>query len=235
MSRLYYFEQTTSDVPQDNSWLSPREQGRLNQFRFEKRRCDWRLGRWTAKQAVAAYFEMRSDPAALRNIEIVPAASGAPEVFLADRPVMPVISLSHCDGVALCAVADAGTMLGCDVEAVDPRTDTFVADYFTAEEQTLLTQSHAAMRWMLATLLWSAKESALKALGEGLRLDTRSVSVSLEATSPAEDQWQPLRVRYLDRQVFEGWWRRTGNLIRTLAAAPSPALPVPLVFGTSAP
>lgn len=229
MSHLYYLEQTTSDVHQDNSWFSSRELARLNQFRFEKRRCDWRLGRWTAKQTVIAYFEMRNDPATLRSIEIVPAASGAPEVFVGGRPGMLVISLSHCDGIALCAVAEAGTMLGCDVEAVDPRTETFVADYFTAEERALLTQSPAAARWMLPTLLWSAKESALKALHEGLRLDTRSVSVSLEAVSPAEDQWQPLRVRYLDRQVFEGWWRRTGNLIRTVAAAPSPSVPVPLV------
>ncbi len=52
-------------------------------------------------------------------------------------------------------------------------SDAFVADYFAPEEQTLIAHSSPADRELMLALLWSAKESALKALREGLRLDTR--------------------------------------------------------------
>ena len=175
----YWLEQSEADLPAGNDWLSASEVERLNAMRFPKRRADWRLGRWTAKRAVSAYLNMLGDHQALPNIEIRPAASGAPEAFIADRPASAAISLSHCNGNALCAVAPFGTALGCDLELVEPRSDAFVADYFTAEEQELVAQASAADRSFFSTLLWSAKESALKALHEGLRLDTRSVTVSL--------------------------------------------------------
>ena len=73
-------------------------------MRFAKRQADWRLGRWTAKNAVAAYLNLPSDPQALTDIEIRPAPSGAPEVFIADQPARVTISLSHRAGVAACAV-----------------------------------------------------------------------------------------------------------------------------------
>ena len=71
----------------------------------------------------------------------------------------------------------SGAELGCDLEIVEPRSDAFIADYFTAEEQALIERTSAADRSLLLALLWSAKESALKALRAGLRLDTRSVIV----------------------------------------------------------
>ena len=63
--------------------------------------------------------------------------------------------------------------LGCDLEVIEPRSEEFVADYFTTEEQKMVSQAPIADRSKLLALLWSAKESALKALREGLRFDTR--------------------------------------------------------------
>jgi len=174
---VYWLEQTEADVPQDHDWLSANEAARLNGMRFAKRRADWRLGRWTAKRALAAYLNLPSHPQALTDIELRPASSGAPEVFFANKPAAVAVSLSHRAGSALCAVAPSGAALGCDLEIIEPRSDGFVADYFTPEEQALVAEAPAPDRPRLSALLWSAKESALKALRAGLRLDTRCVTV----------------------------------------------------------
>jgi len=134
---VYWLEQTDGDVPAANDWLSEREQTFLSHLRFAKRRSDWRLGRWTAKQAVARSLNMSVQREALAGIEIRSAASGAPEVFFANQPAPVTISLSHRDGAAICAVALSSAALGCDLEMIEPRSDAFVTDYFTPEEQTL--------------------------------------------------------------------------------------------------
>jgi len=244
---VYWLEQTEADMPAENDWLSATEAIRLTGMHVAKRRTDWRLGRWTAKRALAIYLNLPGHPQALSSIEVRPAPSGAPEVFFANQPAAVTISLSHRAGTAICAVAPCGVALGCDLELIEPRSDGFIADYFTAEEQALVARAPAADRSRLLALLWSAKESTLKALRRGLRLDTRYVIVSpvdglqgqgedeeerLENPVPAfgpscsSDSWRPLRARCTDGQIFHGWWQRTGNLVRTLVATPPPASPI---------
>lgn len=231
---VYWLEQKESDVPaenHENQWLSAGETRYLTAMRFPKRRTDWRLGRWTAKRALAARLHLPADLPALANIEIRTAPSGAPEAFLLNllKPRAPVtISLSHSAGAAICAVALSATSLGCDLEMVEPRIATFAADYFTANEQTLVEQTCVQERPLLVTLLWSAKESALKALNTGLRLDTNSVEVSLREALPLQaavpDDWRPLHVRHSGGQIFSGWWRHANQMIRTVVSAePLPA------------
>ncbi len=226
---VYWLEQTEADVPAENDWLNASEAVRLRGMRFAKRRADWRLGRWTAKRAVAVSLALPLDRSALAGIEIRQAPDGAPEVFLADMPANVTISLSHRAGIAVCAVTLlGGAALGCDLEIIEPHSDAFVTDYFTTQEQDLVARAPASDRLRLLALLWSAKESALKALREGLRLDTRSVTVSPVEEQAAVGSWRPLRVWDPNRQIFNGWWRQTGNLLRTVVAAPPPGPPIPL-------
>jgi 4'-phosphopantetheinyl transferase len=246
MLDIYWLEQTEADLPAEDDWLSENDSIRLNALRLAKRRGDWRLGRWTAKRALAACLNLPPHARDLAGIEICPAASGAPEAFVANQPAAVTISLSHRDGVAACAVALSDVALGCDLEIIEPRSDSFIADYFTTEEQTLLARAPVADQPRLVALLWSAKESALKALRTGLRLDTRSVIASpIDAlrcegenkveclqnsaltlgASAVRNSWRPLHVQH-ERQTFLGWWQRTGNLIRTVVATPPPAPPV---------
>jgi len=178
---VYWLEQGEADVARNDDWFSAGEKACLDAKRFPKRRADWRLGRWTAKRALAVYLDRPGDLPSLAHIEICPAPTGAPE---ADQPAGVTISLSHREGTALCAIAAPDAQLGCDLERVEPRSEAFVADYFTDEEQALIAGLPATDRPQLLALLWSAKESVLKALHEGLRRDTRSVTVSLGG--PAE-------------------------------------------------
>jgi 4'-phosphopantetheinyl transferase len=246
---VYWMEQSVADLPEQNEWLSGNDLAVLNRMRFEKRRADWRLGRWTAKRALAAHFNLPSDFQVLAKIEIRPASSGAPEAFLKNKAADVTISLSHSSGIAICAVAACGAALGCDLEVVEPRSDQFVADYFTAEEQELIKSAHASNRSQLVTLLWSAKESALKALREGLRIDTRSVVVapwafqlqldeegcagaspaSMFQSSYGSYSWHPLHVRFGAGQIFQGWWQHANKVLRTMVATPSPSQPIPLI------
>jgi len=219
-------EQIEADVPADDVWLGASEATFLGGLRIAKRRADWRLGRWTAKRALAIWLGVPSHPEALAKIEIRPAPSGAPEVFIANKPGAVTVSLTHRGGRAACAVAASGIEMGCDLEMIEPRSDAFLSDYFTVEEQVLVTQAPAADRPRLLALLWSAKESALKALQDGLRLDTRSVVVSTLEDSFDLNGWSPLQVHYADGQVFRGWSQQADDIVRTLVAAPPPNSPI---------
>jgi len=224
---VYWLEQTEADVPLRDIWLSASEIDRLNTLRFSKRRGDWRLGRWTAKNAVASYLRLSGEPRSLAEIEIVSSGSGAPEVFLSHQPAEIAISLSHRAGVASAAIACFNIALGCDLEIIEPRSAAFLSDYFTAEEQSLVVGA-GAKRDVVLSLLWSAKESALKALRAGLRMDTRCVSVYLSNLRCEVSEWQHLQVRHVSGQVFYGWWKQSRGLVRTLVADRVPAPPIAL-------
>lgn len=219
---VYWLEQRAADVPDDDDWLGASELVRLATLRFPKRRQDWRLGRWTVKCALAAsqLFPVGRDDFA--NIEIIAAKSGCPEVFFRGRPAAVTISISHREGTSICAVAGARVKLGCDLELIEPRTSEFFADYFTSEEQRQLAQAPCPFR--LAAVLWSAKESALKAMREGLRVDTRSVAVQLDSAQ-SRAEWNPLQVRSIDGQLFHGWWREAEGAVQTVVAEPAPSEP----------
>ena len=246
---ICWLHRAEAEVPAHDDWLCANESLRLRDMRFAKRRADWRLGRWTAKCAVAAYLGRSIESGFLSAIEIRQSLSGAPQVVLGDDSRVASISLSHRTGIAMCAIGSPGIALGCDLETIEPRSDAFLADYFTPEEQTLVCRAAVPDRAALVALLWSAKESALKALHQGLRLDTRSLTVHVLSadrtssdgapTSPAvsaqrsptgafacrQDDWVRVQVQYLNGdRTFHGWWKCTGNLVWTLVAE-SPLLP----------
>ncbi len=237
---MYWLTQKLVDVPETDDWLTHNEIICLNKLRFPKRRADWRLGRWTAKRALAAYFQQQAKSdlrtthvlnldtpnAQVRlywttnQIEIRAATDGAPEAFVQNQPVLLGISLSHRDEIGFCAINPFRLAVGCDVEKVEPHSANFVTDYFTTEEQKFVAQAPEQDRYWLATLIWSAKESALKALRQGLRLDTRSVVVDLDKKNESED-WNPLTVRYTETaRTLDGWWRRKDEYVQTIIAEP---------------
>lgn len=225
MTDVCWLEQSGADVPAADDWLSAAELVRLSALRFPKRRADWRLGRWTAKRAVALYLKLSADPQTLAKVEIRSAPRGAPEVFMVDERAPVSISISHREGYGACGVARPEVLLGCDLEIVEPRGDAFAADYFTASEQERLARALPVDRLRLLALLWSGKESVLKALRMGLRIDTRLVSVDPRIEECPDGDWNPLRAVH-EGQVFHGWWRQTGSLVRTLVARPAPERPL---------
>lgn len=229
---IYWLEQAEADVPNGDEWFGDRELAVLSRLSVDKRRADWRLGRWSAKRALAAYLNLAPGPRALRELEILPAPSGSPEVTIANRPVGLSISISHRGGFAVCAIAPCKAAIGCDLELVEPRSAAFISDFFTAEEQAMVARTSIADRPRLSALLWSAKESALKALRAGLRFDTRWVAVSLldgvvgpAPDAPGSGKWRPLLVRCASGGSFHGWWNCAEKVMRTVVADPPPLPP----------
>lgn len=226
---IYWFEQTIADVPANDSWLTARERDYLRTLRVPKRHEDWLLGRWTAKNAAAVFLGISVESRSLQDIEVKPRLSGAPKLFFKNEPAPVSLSLTHRSSHAACALAQCHVALGCDIETVEPHSDAFASDYFAPEEQALVMNTAPPDRLWILSLLWSAKESALKVLEEGLRLDTREVIVKFPGCSysPRHKRadslcrgpgWSPLQVRRTNNQMFYGWWSHSGDLLRTVMA-----------------
>lgn len=238
---VYWLEQTQGDVPAGTEWLGPIETECLRSLHFAKRCTDWCLGRWTAKQALATLFGVPSDLSDFANIEILAAESGAPEVFYFGDKIPTTISLSHRAGMAMCCVSPAGGRIGCDLETTETHSAAFIADYFTDKERALIEQTSEKDRALLVALLWSAKESALKALQVGLRLDTNSLEVrTLDPVVCAKTEWPAVPPRITqsensdvdparwwpleviadlttkDRHLFRGWWHEADGMVRSI-------------------
>ncbi len=215
-----WLRQDAADVPADLAWLTPAERVRLAGLRVPARRRDWLLGRWTAKRLLGASLGTAATPLAPARIEIRAAADGAPEPFVDGRPVPWTLSLSHRAGRGLCAVAPGPAALGCDLEPIEPRDPALVADYFTDPERALVAAATPADRVRLVVLLWSAKESALKAMRAGLREDPRDVVIVPSRAAPVT-AWQALAARHEpgDRS-FAGWWRALDGDVLTVVVAP---------------
>ena len=218
--------------------LSPAELQKYSAFRFPKRREEWFLGRWTAKTLVHSlpvYQQYHLDQIEMRN-----APEGAPYLQLPGRAApAECLSISHSGDFAVCALATGLELrVGVDLEKVEARTETFVLDYFTSAERHLVDKFPVDSRVMLVTLIWSAKESMLKALGVGLRRDTRTVEVQgMDSNSPTGNDhstWQKIQVgeQPASQRAWAAWWQHRGSFVLTLAGfavTPAEILSVQLV------
>ncbi len=215
------------DVPPGDDWLGENEREVLAGLRVERRRSDWRLGRWTAKAALGRWFDLLDSPS--NRIEVLAAADGAPEAWVDGRRAPVSISISHRAGRALAVIDATPAAVGCDLEVVEPRSDAFVSDWLAPSEQRLVIEGDESRRALLANLIWTAKEAAAKVRREGLRLDVRSAVVSLPDAA-ATSHWRPISVDWPDGAApTRGWWRAEPGWVMTIAAEPGPAVPRKLV------
>lgn len=205
---------------QDTGILSPREWERWQALKTGKRRRDWLAGRWAAKRLLQPLLPAAGVSRPLDTIVIVNNPDGAPRV-----EGFPGISLSisHAGMLAAAAAVIApGCAVGIDLEVIAPRTAVFTGDYFTAEERQQVEHAPPIWRTTQVNAIWSAKESALKALGVGLRVDTRAVSCRFEAFSQPPTAWTEFTVRLDaarlggDLPTLHGWWRVIPGYVLTL-------------------
>ena len=217
--------------------LSLGEQQRIAGFAVAKRRRDWLLGRWTAKHLLQSYVARRTGAwLPLDTFVIENDPDGAPRVIgdcrlqITDFPLNLQsaisnlqLSISHCNGYAFCAISDRnGLAIGADIERIAPRAPEFAADYFTPRELMQVAASPVNERDATVTLIWSAKEAALKTLRLGLTVDTRRVSIELCQPDGAALAWAPLAVHSTLPQAetsggMYGWWWIVGEYVLTLA------------------
>jgi len=213
-----------SALPEGDDWLGANERKVLAGLKFPKRRSDWRLGRFVAKQALASFTGIDR----LERVEIIADEDGAPDPFIDGQAIESSISISHREDAAACAIAP-DAQVGCDLEAVEPRSTRFINDFFTGRERTAVQQTPSALRDRHVALTWSAKESALKVLRVGLRRDTRRVEVEIDDPEATEEGWHPLRVTVSpEGHRFRGWWRQDEDLVLTVVRDGQGAEALPL-------
>lgn len=228
--------------PPDNgasySWLSPAEQAQHTGLGADKRRCDWLLGRWTAKRLLQTVIEQAmGEYPPLCAFVIERMRNGAPRLNLewAHPAWLNALSfsISHSGDRAFCAAVEnppgQALTLGADMEQC-PVTPELAAqlerDYITAEEAALVRRAPAHLRARLVTALWSAKEAALKALEVGLTVDTRAVSCRIQPLEAPPQVWTRFDLSWdrhlltVDRSALpeQGWWRMLDDYVLTLVA-----------------
>jgi 4'-phosphopantetheinyl transferase len=213
--RISYLMKVQSEVPDSDDWLSVEEKKIADGFRVPKRRNDWLLGRWTAKQSIIACH--KDEYPIITKLEIRAARDGAPEAYYGGMPARVSLSISHSHGRAFCAVAPEDIRLGCDLEWMESREPNFASDYFTPEELSLALQL-PGKRELVENLIWSAKEATLKVLRKGLTRDTRSVRVRVDFTE-STDPWQRWTGECLEySRIFQGWWRAADGFVYSIAS-----------------
>jgi 4'-phosphopantetheinyl transferase len=225
-------------VPVEPSWLTDAERLRAAGFTHGKRRIEYLVRRLAAKHALATALGLSVVPSDLARIEVANEPGGAPHALLDGVPAGVGISLTDRAGWAVCLLGDGG---GCDLELVEPRSEAFVRDFFTAAERAYVAGCPAGEpRHEAANLIWSAKESALKVLRTGLRRDTRDVAVRVAPAGP--DGWGRLAIAVAgpgpSDGALPGWWRREGAFVLTVAGAatgPPAAMEDPGPLTTAAP
>ncbi len=216
-------------------FLSVSERGVLAGLRFPKRRREWLLGRWTAKQLLCrSHPTYRSLP--LCAITVGNDSDGAPYLSVEGEGRLAMsLSISHRQDRAFCALSPTlPPRIGADLERVESRDPSFAHDFFTADEDTRVWACPPSKRDTLITAVWSAKEAVLKALRHGLRVDTRSVEIldvagieGDQPTWPPAEAWHPVQVRCTLPGSYESsipapcvsaWWRPWQNYVLTIAA-----------------
>lgn len=213
-------------VPFEN-YLTPYELERLGHLRFPKRRAEWLHGRWTVK------YLLRHSDQAFANltptiVQVKNEPEGLPflERFSNTERIPANISLSHRDHRAFCALTSTLDLkIGVDMELVEARPPSFLEDFFTPREFQQGNGYGDELRDLWFTLIWSLKESMLKALGTGLRLDTRCVEILCVEGLPlrkaaTELEWHGARVRFesYGHTHWRVWWRVQDHTVYTIAA-----------------
>lgn len=149
----------------------PHEQQVFTRLTIPRRRDEWLASRWLVKQLIVRVAKLPEGEAC--SVEILKDYTGKPGVLVAGKP-FGSISISHSAGVLLAGFSKNETnIFGCDVEKITSHSAAFLEDYFTRNERFWLADSKDIP--FNSSLLWSAKEAVLKALGRGLSIDTRMV------------------------------------------------------------
>lgn len=220
MTELGWLTRELGDVPRHDRWLSDEEREVLSSLRVAKRRVDWRLGRWAAKAAVAAWRGVAPE-----SVVIIAADDGAPQARIDGDHADVALSLSHRRGRALAAVANGSTALGCDLEAVEPRSPAFLREWLAPAERDLVMTQAGEGRDLAANLVWTAKEAASKARREGLRLNVRKAIAEADAMAQSFGSWARLRVTWENGRVDAGWCRPNPGWVMALVSDPVCELP----------
>ncbi|MEI8007279.1 MAG: 4'-phosphopantetheinyl transferase superfamily protein [Bacteroidota bacterium] len=149
--------------------LHPKEKEKAAAFASEIRRISFIYGRIAAKLAILKVFpEVRA-----QEINIVNGALGEPVVEWkgSEHPV----SISHSEHHSAGLVFPPGIPMGIDIETPEEKNRSIIPSILSPDEMQLLTAANDSIEFL--HLLWTAKEAAGKANGQGFRLPVEQYEI----------------------------------------------------------
>ena len=182
---------------------------------FKKK--DWLAGRFSAKEAVHNYFlENFQKDFKLNKIEILRKEINKPAYKLPIKQTVKTnISISHCEGLAVSAIAENKTdgLVGIDIEKIRNFKLKEIKSFLTGQELSQILKQNLENKNKIATLFWSIKESYLKAIGRGLVYHPKFIELKINLEDKicelydknkkiqAKIEWQIFKKRYLITKV----------------------------------
>jgi len=208
---IYFNTSEQKDVPGHLDWLHLSEKEVLSNFKFEKRKNDWLLGRWTAKNLLKqSYFSgLRLD-----EIEIRAGENKAPFVFVNKLIQDQTITISHSNSLSFCAAAKYPLSIGCDLEKIEKRSDFFIRDYYTDFEKIGASNysTHGLDECSYYSLCWSAKEALMKAIRTGL--STHPKKIEVKSLQKPKASWAKIQLNLLPQnEPYFGLWKIKENFV----------------------
>jgi 4'-phosphopantetheinyl transferase len=155
----------SADGQAPRNLLSADEQTRAAQFRLERDALEFTFGRAMLRMILASYTGIPAE-----CISFIYGASGKPA--MAEQSACHDIrfNLAHCAGMVLCMVA-RGREVGIDVEQIDGRASTAMAElFFSANETARLRAAPVGCAAETFFTCWVRKEAYVKARGIGAAL-----------------------------------------------------------------
>ncbi len=155
---------TIYDERNPDKILSGEEQKYFDSLKFDKRKRDYLVGRYTAKKLLLENF-IKDAKITFKDISILKDTDGKPELYINDKRPDIMLSISHSGDFASAVASKELKFLGIDTEKIEPRAKSW------AEQSFYNTEYHTNSDDKFLTTLWAKKESVVKALGVGLSVD----------------------------------------------------------------
>jgi 4'-phosphopantetheinyl transferase len=163
---------------------------RYEKLKDEKARCQYLVAHTLLRRTLSFLL-----PINLAEWQFTYSHSGKPVINVSSISSIPHFSISHTDGLAICAVSKECS-IGVDAEKIDKNIDFTSLWQLTmskAEQEQLATADSKA-RSNLFYKLWTLKESILKATGKGLELPLSQVSIYVSDDNVPELQQLPVEL-----------------------------------------
>ncbi|MGG6293898.1 4'-phosphopantetheinyl transferase family protein [Leptolyngbya sp. AN02str] len=164
--------------------LSLDECQRAEQFRFERDRNRFIVGRGALRCLLGQYLEIEPSQLQFRY-----GATGKPELWVADGEATLHFNVSHSQDLMLCAIAQHQPV-GIDVEYCRsiPNLSQLTQHFFAHQEHVAIQALPPDLQPMLFFQYWTCKEALLKATGIGIQ-DLKKIEVMIADGIVQQMQW----------------------------------------------
>ncbi len=187
-------------------------------FKVPKRKREWLASRWLVKYLVAK-VNAQNGTLPLNTITIQKMESGAPVAVIEGVGRVGWLSMSHSrDAVLVGYSPDAECRFGVDLEFIEPRSPELLEDFFTPFEIQWVSSSPENKKEFRANLVWSAKEAYLKAIEQGLRVETRTIEIKPLPVQELNNGWERLdfSAHGSSVSVWSLWFMHAHDYVLTL-------------------